>query len=161
MKHVKQGLNECLLASFAMLADIDIELARTVAKNVFYRLKPDGWYTDWYSSLNYFDGIEGMVEYLTEISKEMNIQFLDKPTVRTCEQAKASTGINEREPDLSGRGQISISLGFSGGHSMAYENGLIYDPHGKFPEGETWKHFKKRHHCYIYKVRVVPVKKNE
>lgn len=158
MKHVQQGDNECVLATLAMLAEIDIERAREIAADVAGVNRKD---FDWWSIFQ--PSVAGRGDgcpYILEIAHAMNLDIDPVVMVGAIPSGTLShriVGFVPAKPNLTGKGQVSI-LGdiLGGGHSMAYENGKIYDPGLVYPQKCSWKTIVKRYG--VTKFVVTPIK---
>ena len=149
MKKVQQKYNSCVLATLAMLANVSYEEAEEQARVAIIEagLTLNG---DWWSTFGYTkENVSGTIAKITAFQLGMT-RFVPVARVRDAQ----STGDS---PDLCGKGQISIELDI-GGHSMAYEDGLVYDPGYNSDQGETWDAYLRRKGSkYILKVVVTPL----
>lgn len=151
MKKVQQEHNGCVLATIAMLADIPLIRAEEHAQAATRGLGLS-WDGDWWSVFGYL-GRESAISLARETARRAGLKDFT-PLTRVREVMGNSTGTS---PDLRGRGQISVELP-EGGHSMAYENGLIYDSDFLLAPRETWKEYVTRKGNDILKVIVTPFK---
>ena len=135
MKLQYQGDSECALATIAMLADVPLEEVRKVA------LEAAGvseWnnlmFTDTSSIEKYFQGIDACIDRwkIPFLDNSTRKKLLNNPYIDCIDTGEkvAKKYVKERCiacADLSGRGHLSINYGRHGGHSVAFENGIIYD----------------------------------
>ena len=153
MNHIRQGYNDCILATIAMLANTDLETVHQTASKLAGSTSLTEF--NWMDELNK-RSTDQAIQYATAVAHEVGL----KMTIFTRSAYMTATGFN---PDLSGKGQISIRIeGFyESGHSMAYANGLVYDPSYDSPVGETWTAFLARlrlNNKEVTKVVVNPLK---
>ena len=133
MKFVKQGVQECVLATLAMLADVDIETARDAAADVAG--VPRERFV-WFPFFDNFPEDLPRRQYARDVAKKL--QLLISPI--TYSGLTPSSG---PPYDLSGRGQVNAEFKYGGGHSAAYEDGLVYDPN-EDGQGESLEEYLKR-----------------
>lgn len=135
MKKVHQGHNGCVLATLAMLANVSYEEAEQRA-GIAITEAGLGWRENWWSTFGYAS-YSDTKKIAIIVARELGLSgFIPVPKVVNVK----STG---SVPNLKGKGQISVELPYSG-HSMAYENGLIYDPDFDSFVGETWEQYTAR-----------------
>lgn len=139
MKLLRQGENECALASIAMLAGLSsMEEARVIAAEVAG--KPRKGF-QWFPTIVEIGGIGGM-----GLAMGMRVDLIDQYIAKLCARVglppvrmtrcKDIPFPEEPWPDLSGRGHMALWLGI-GGHSVAFESGMVYDPDGA-PKPMEW-----------------------
>ena len=151
MKKEPQSFNGCVLATIAMLADIPLIRAEEHAQAATRGLGLP-WGGDWWSVFGCL-GRESAISLAREMARRAGLKDFS-PVVRVREIMGNSTGTS---PDLRGRGQISVELP-EGGHSMAYEDGFIYDSDFPAAPRETWEEYVTRKGNDILKVIVTPFK---
>src|SRR5438093_8514574 len=137
MKIIKQGYNECVLATLAMLADKPLYKARAIARNVAE--EQEGLSMPWFTWDGYFccvsyfpetpEGTNKQRRYAQKIIERLNVIGFSPITRSKYEDLK---GVRETPPCLAGKGQLSIRIVSEltlreRGHSTAYENWNVYE----------------------------------
>lgn len=157
MKLQQQGLDECWLATVAMLADRPLDEVRTKALSYWTGAR------NWSSIIRevaYFQRFDAIEERCKNLCKYFGLPGLPINN-KWGEGIQLSTG-NEK-PDLSGKGQITVELEY-GFHSMAFEDGKIYDPGGS-PIPLEWEAYLEEHkQCGKLKIigfKIVRIEKGE
>ena len=149
MKKVQQKHNGCVLATLAMLANISYEEAEEQAKVAVIEAGLC-WDGDWWNTFGYVTREVFQVIANVTASQLGMAEFMPVTRVRDVQ----STGDS---PNLCGKGQVSVEFDV-GGHSMAYEDGLVYDPNYSSDQGETWDaYLQRRGSENILKVVVTPL----
>lgn len=174
MKYQRQGKGECLLATIAMLSKQSIETVRARASELT-------GYVNWYDWLN---AVEGEIKAIhNEASYHYNavnlthyneiLHSYDEVCRTLCEESGIPhiggmvetliiKGLPKAEAtyDLSGRGEIVICGVVENKpfvHSMAYEDGLVFDPQDGREEGEPLEQVLARLVPGTRVVRITPV----
>lgn len=127
MKIIKQGPFECKLAVIAMLADVSMEEVRRVACEA---AGVDCWYNifnviDLHIIANkdlYWKGVNACLS-------KWNVP-VSGGDILTSMNMEVFNYYPDEKPDLSGKGEIILlfDIEMRTGHSMAFEDGLVYDP---------------------------------
>ena len=151
MKKQPQSYNGCVLTTIAMLADISLVEAEQYAKAAAKDMRL-AWRGSWWALFGYLerDNAANLARGTAERAGLMNFT----PVTRVSETV---SGVTLAPPDLSGKGQISVELP-TGGHSMAYANGFVYDSDFLPVDKETWKEYSARQGDCISKIIVTPYK---
>lgn len=127
MKHIKQGPSECKLATIAMLAGVSLQMIRQIALKT---LNISHWDDIILDTDKFFQAIDvilskfkpdGKVLLLSDILPLLN----DANAISTATTKKYFPG--EKLP-LKGKGEIYVQWLTNAAHSVAYENGMIFDP---------------------------------
>jgi len=150
MNHVTQGYNECVLATIAALSDTPIDVIRRIAQEFTG--------ADWADFLFYKSGCSELDKAIEHICSHVGL-----PPVISHLSSKITTGSGA--PDLSGKGQLIFGFNHNGIqiglHSVAYENGLIYD--GTLICPVTWesviKHYTEVKGYEVFVAGVYPIEK--
>ena len=149
MKKVQQKHNGCVLATLAMLTDISYEEAEEQARVAVIETGLC-WNGNWWNTFGYVGRDTARTIANVTASQLGMTEFMPVTRVRDAQ----STGDS---PNLCGKGQVSVEFDV-GGHSMAYENGLVYDPSYSSDQGETWSDYLlRRGPENILKVVVTPL----
>lgn len=141
MELQQQGTNECVLATFAMLADKPLEEIRSRAMQLIRELEPDKSLHKW-NTFIFWAAWENRKELVRVLATELLGESFARRTVAGWDLMWAIGGLTELPK--SGKGQILIKLPL-GRHSVAYENGIVYDPAtGKMNEAEFVEFLKTK-----------------
>ena len=141
MELQKQGTNECVLATFAMLADKPLVEVRSRAMQLIRELEPDKSLHKW-NTFIFWAEWESRTKFVRVLATELLGESFARRTVAGWDLKWAVGGLTELPK--SGKGQILIKLPL-GRHSVAYENGIVYDPAaGKMNEAEFAEFLKTK-----------------
>lgn len=128
MKHIKQGPKECKLATIAMLAGVSLDTVREI---VCKSIKVGAWHEVFnQSDTLYFDVINILLIKIHVDGKVLRRN--DIIPLLNNEEARSTATTRKYLPDdllpLSGKGELFMQLITNTAHSVAYENGMIFDP---------------------------------
>jgi hypothetical protein len=127
MKHIHQGPSECKLATIAMLADVSLEECRVLV------CKATDTVT-WESVLScgkeaFWKGIDALLPLVEKLPVKILMYKELLPIVNGV--TSSFGGVTKYMPNeslpLQGKGEMFVGYWFRN-HSVAYENGIIYDP---------------------------------
>ena len=131
MKLIKQRPYECYLAVVAMLADVPVDLVRETAAQLAGT--PVEWF-EWFEDLDWLPVTE------RNAKGERLCKAFGLPALKAS-MAVGTVGNND-VGSLHGKGQIAFRAGLTA-HTVAYENGIIFDPDPEYPGGMTWQEHQK------------------
>ena len=122
MRLQRQGINECQLATIAMLADVPLLKIRTRALEIaqiptwtgYFVTPPALRLINFWSIMSILCGEYGV--HMTLPNTNTGVTPGEAPTI-----------------NLSGKGQITIIWDNGAAHAMAYENGIVYDSNATEP----------------------------
>lgn len=126
MKHIKQGPGECKLATIAMLAGVSLDEVRKIACEAAMLHK---WETC--NSDNFWAGIDALK--LLFDGQAFKVLLRPELTGILWDNDLNSFGTTKKyfpgDPlPLTGKGEMFIYYVNGARHSIAYENGIIFDP---------------------------------
>ena len=148
MRLQRQGIDECQLATIAMLADVPLQKIRTRA----LELTQTATWTSYFVTPSALR-LKSFWSVMSILCGEYGIRMTLPDTDTGVTPGEAPT-IN-----LSGRGQITIIWNTDAAHAMAYESGLVYDGNATEPMlWDTWlsKEANKYKQCGIKSIIVSP-----
>lgn len=178
MNHVRQCHNECMLATFAMLFDINYSDVRHLARKVtgYYE------YADWMEAAHRKPVGDGGVHPSSPVFLKLGYELMRhtgnssivpwmcqlinkviEPKLRNVpmfsKQLRNVPMFSEqgvKSLDLSGTGGILILFLDLSSHIIAYGNNKIYDPSNEFPC--SWEAYFHLRETYISEIYQVPLK---
>ena len=127
MKHIKQGHNECKLATIAMLADISLDKVREIACQA---VNVTSWANLYKNDERYFTAIAVVLGIIIVKGKVLIASDI-VPLLNNMEAISTATAkkyLPGETLPLNGKGELFIGWVTNFAHSVAYENGIIFDP---------------------------------
>ena len=144
MEFQKQDGDECQLAVIAMLSNKPLPELRQLVLTTFGK--------SWLEMAKNHNISEASGKLCQILGLPRLTHHVVDNTLLMPDHSKTKYYGKKEEPDLSGRGQISISAGLrSNGHAMACGSGLVYDGNADGPL--SWQNWKKTmSKNYVYKI---------
>ena len=148
MLGVKQGYNECALATLANLAGRPLDDVRRAARE----LTGLPWHT--FLDRHLPTGGTNPVHYriLEELARRFYLNLGHDGLEGACSVNRFGRPLQLRRIPIRGRGYITVRVDYGfyvAGHIMAWENGRIYDSDPDAAVCETWAQWRKRNSGWV------------